>query len=92
MVNIYVGNLAYTTTEDDLRKMFETHGTVDRASLAMDRMSGRARGFGFVEMPNDEEARKAIKELHETELGGRNLIVNEAKPKSDRGSSRRDRY
>ena len=92
MVNIYVGNLAYTTTEDDLRKMFETHGTVDRANLAMDRMSGRGRGFGFVEMPNESEARKAIKELNETELGGRNLIVNEAKPKADHGSSRRDRY
>jgi cold-inducible RNA-binding protein len=92
MVNIYVGNLSYNTTEDDLRQIFEAHGTVDRANLAMDRMSGRARGFGFVEMPNDEEAHKAISELNETELGGRNLIVNEARPKPERSSSHRDRY
>jgi len=91
MVNIYVGNLSYNTTEDDLRKMFEAHGKVDRANLAMDRMSGRARGFGFVEMPNDSEARKAISELNETEIEGRKLMVNEAKPKPER-SSRRDRY
>lgn len=91
MVNIYVGNLSYNTTEDDLRHMFETHGAVDRANLAMDRATGRARGFGFVEMPNDPEARAAIGALNETELGGRKMMVNEAKPKADRGSSR-DRY
>jgi cold-inducible RNA-binding protein len=92
MVNIYVGNLSYNTTEDELRTLFEAHGKVDRASLAMDRATGRARGFGFIEMPNDAEARAAISELNETELGGRKMMVNEAKPKSDRGSSRRDQY
>lgn len=91
MVNIYVGNLSYNATEDDLRHMFEAHGTVDRANLAMDRATGRARGFGFVEMPNDAEARTAIGALNETELEGRKLLVNEAKPKTDR-SSRRDQY
>jgi RNA recognition motif-containing protein len=60
MVNIYVGNLSYNTTEDDLRSMFEAHGKVDRASVVTDRMTGRARGFGFVEMPNDAEAKTAI--------------------------------
>jgi cold-inducible RNA-binding protein len=91
MVNIYVGNLSYNTTEDELRQLFEAHGTVDRASLAMDRSTGRARGFGFVEMPNDAEAKTAIGALNETEMGGRNLMVNEAKPKAER-SSRNDRY
>jgi RNA recognition motif-containing protein len=91
MVNIYVGNLSYNSTEDDLRHMFEAHGAVDRANLAMDRTTGRARGFGFVEMPNDAEARTAIGALNETELGGRKLLVNEAKPKVDR-SARRDQY
>ncbi len=91
MVNIYVGNLSYNTTEDDLRHMFETHGAVDRANLATDRATGRARGFGFVKMPNDPEARAAIGALNETELDGRKMMVNEAKPKTDRGASR-DRY
>ncbi|HEY3295298.1 MAG TPA: RNA-binding protein [bacterium] len=91
MVNIYVGNLSYNTSEDDLRQLFESHGTVDRANLAMDRGTGRARGFGFVEMPNDAEARTAIDSLNETELGGRKLMVNEAKPKVER-SSRQDRW
>ena len=91
MVNIYVGNLSYNTTEDDLRHMFEAHGAVDRANLAKDRATNRARGFGFVEMPNDSEARTAISALNETELEGRKLMVNEAKPKPE-NNSRRDRY
>jgi RNA recognition motif-containing protein len=91
MVNIYVGNLAYSTTEDDLRNMFEAHGRVDRASVVMDRMSGRSKGFGFVEMPNDAEARNAIAALNEMETQGRRLVVNEAKPKTDR-PARRERY
>ena len=91
MVNIYVGNLSYSTTEDDLRNMFEAHGRVDRASVVMDRMSGRSKGFGFVEMPNDAEARNAIAALNEMETQGRRLVVNEAKPKTDR-PARRDRY
>jgi len=91
MVNIYVGNLSYNTAEEDLRTMFEAHGKVDRASLAMDRTTGRARGFGFVEMPNDAEARNAIAALNDKDVDGRKLLVNEAKPKADR-SARRDRY
>jgi RNA recognition motif-containing protein len=91
MVNIYVGNLSYNTTEDDLRSMFEAHGQVDRASLAMDRTTGRARGFGFVEMPNDAEAKTAMDALNEAEVQGRRMQVNEARPKSER-APRRDRY
>jgi len=91
MVNIYVGNLSYNTAEEDLRTMFEAHGKVDRASLAMDRTTGRARGFGFVEMPNDAVARNAIAALNDKDVDGRKLLVNEAKPKADR-SARRDRY
>jgi RNA recognition motif-containing protein len=91
MVNIYVGNLSYSTTEERLRELFEPHGAVDRASLAVDRATGRGRGFGFVEMPNNNEAQSAISNLNETELDGRNLIVNEARPKNDR-PARRDRY
>jgi RNA recognition motif-containing protein len=91
MVNIYVGNLSYSTTEDDLRNMFEAHGKVDRASVVTDRMTGRSKGFGFVEMPNDAEGRSAISALSEMEVQGRRMMVNEAKPKEDR-PARRDRY
>ena len=91
MVNIYVGNLSYNTTEDDLRNMFEAHGKVDRASVITDRMSGTSKGFGFVEMPNSAEGRAAISALNEMETGGRKIMVNEAKPKEDR-PPRRPRY
>jgi len=91
MVNIYVGNLSYNTGEDDLRNMFEAHGTVDRVSVVMDRMSGRSKGFGFVEMPNETEARAAINALNEMETEGRRIMVNEARPKTDR-PARRQRY
>ena len=91
MVNTYVGNLSYETSENDLRNMFEAHGKVDRASLVMDRMTGRSKGFGFVEMPNDAEGQAAIKALNEMETGGRKLMVNIAKPKEDR-PPRRERY
>ena len=91
MVNIYVGNLSYETTENDLRNMFEAHGRVDRASLVMDRMTNRSKGFGFVEMANDNEAKTAIATLNEMELQGRKMMVNVAKPKEDR-PNRRDRY
>jgi len=90
MVNIYVGNLSYNTTEDDLRTMFEAHGKVDRASVVTDRMTGRSKGFGFVEMPNDTEARAAISTLNDKDMDGRKLLVNEARPKAER--PRRDRY
>jgi RNA recognition motif-containing protein len=91
MVNIYVGNLAYNTTDEDLRNMFEAHGRVDRASVVTDRMTNRSKGFGFVEMPNDAEAHAAIEALNEMETQGRRLMVNVARPKTDR-PARRDRY
>ncbi|MBK6909623.1 MAG: RNA-binding protein [bacterium] len=84
MVNIYVGNLAFDLTETDLRNMFEAHGKVEKASLVMDRMSGGSKGFGFVEMSNDKEGSAAISALNNLEMRGRNLTVNEAKPKGDR--------
>jgi RNA recognition motif-containing protein len=91
MVNIYVGNLAYTVTDDELRQAFESFGAVDRASVVTDRMSGRSKGFGFVEMPKEAEARAAIAGLNETELKGRNILVNEARPQSDRPARRPSR-
>ncbi|RPH93637.1 RNA-binding protein [candidate division KSB1 bacterium] len=84
MVNIYVGNLAYAVSEDDLRVAFEQYGTVEKASIITDRMTGRSKGFGFVEMPNANEAKAAIEGLNETDLKGRNMLVNEARPQSDR--------
>jgi RNA recognition motif-containing protein len=84
MVNIYVGNLAYTLTEDDLKAAFEAYGTVEKVSLVTDRQTGRARGFGFVEMSNAEEAKAAIAGLNDVDLKGRKLLVNEARPKEDR--------
>jgi RNA recognition motif-containing protein len=84
MVNIYVGNLAYTLTEDELKSAFAAFGTVERVSLITDHATGRARGFGFVEMPNESEAKSAITSLHDQELKGRKMLVNEARPKEDR--------
>jgi RNA recognition motif-containing protein len=81
MVNIYVGNIAYAVTEDDLRTAFEPYGTVDKATVIVDRLTGRSRGFGFVEMPNDDEARTAIASLHDVELKGRPMLVREARPR-----------
>ena len=87
-MNIFVGNLALTTTEDDLTPLFEPFGTVSQARIATDRETGRSRGFGFVEMPNDAEAQEAIAELHGATIGGRQLTVNEARPREDRGGPR----
>ncbi len=83
-MNLYVGNLSYDLTEDDLRNAFAQHGDVDSAKIISDRMTGRSKGFGFVEMPNDDEARTAIESLNDVELKGRNLKVSEARPKQDR--------
>ena len=83
-MNLYVGNLAYSVTEADLRTAFEAFGTVDRASVITDRDSGRSKGFGFVEMPNNSEADAAIKALNETAIDGRNIKVNEARPRENR--------
>jgi len=90
--NIFVGNLDFNTSEDDLRKLFEVHGQVDRISIMTDRDTGRSRGFGFVEMANAEEGDKAIAALNGTQVGGRKLNVNEARPKTERsGGGDRDR-
>lgn len=85
MKNIFVGNLDFNTSEDELRHMFETYGQVDRVSIMTDRETGRSRGFGFVEMANAEEGEKAIAALNGAQVGGRKLNVNEARPKTERG-------
>ncbi len=85
MKNIFVGNLDFNTSEEELRQMFEAHGQVDRVSIMTDRDTGRSRGFGFVEMTNAEEGDKAIAALNGTQVGGRTLNVNEARPKVERG-------
>ena len=84
MKNIFVGNLNFNTGEDELRQMFEQFGQVDRVSIMTDRDTGRSRGFGFVEMTNAEDGEKAIAALNGTQLGGRTLNVNEARPKMER--------
>jgi RNA recognition motif-containing protein len=81
MKNLFVGNMNFQTTESDLRALFEPFGQISRVHIATDRETGRARGFAFVEMPNDAEAAKAIAGLDGKEVGGRNLKVNEARPK-----------
>ncbi len=87
MTNIYVGNLPYTITEAELEEAFGAYGAVSRATVIVDRETGRARGFGFVEMENDAEANAAIEALNESDLGGRTLVVNKARPKTS-GPSR----
>ena len=84
MKNLYVGNLPHSTTEADLRSVFEPHGEVERVSIVTDRDTGRSRGFAFVEMTNAGDAEKAIAALNGSELGGRTLTINEARPKTDR--------
>jgi len=83
--NIYVGNLVWDATQDDLYNLFQEHGKVTRAQVIMDRETGRSRGFGFVEMENDGEADKAVNALNGADFRGRPLTVNEAKPRDDRG-------
>ena len=85
MKNIFVGNLDFNTSEDELRKLFEVHGQVDRVSIMTDRDTGRSRGFGFVEMTSAEDGEKAIAALNGNQIGGRTLNVNEARPKVERG-------
>jgi cold-inducible RNA-binding protein len=90
--NIFVGNLDFNTSEDDLRQLFAAYGQVDRVSIMTDRDTGRSRGFGFVEMTNPEEGEKAIAALNNSQVGGRALNVNEARPKVERaGGGGRDR-
>ena len=83
-MNIYVGNLSYGVTEDELREAFGAYGEISSVSLISDKFSGQSKGFGFVEMPNNSEADAAIKALNETPLKGRNMRVNQAKPRTDR--------
>ena len=101
MKNIFVGNLSYGATEDSIRSLFEVHGAVERVSIVTDRDTGQSRGFGFVEMTNDADAERAIAALNGQEHGGRDLNVNEARPKLERsgggfrsggGSGRRQRW
>ena len=82
---LYVGNLPYSTSEDQLTELFSRAGKVDNVRVMRDMATGRARGFAFVEMSNDEEAQKAISDLHEFQLEGRGLVVNEARPKPEGG-------
>lgn len=86
MKNIFVGNLSFTSTEDSVRSIFEGYGTVDRVSIITDRETGKSRGFAFVEMPNDEEANRAVNALNGADFGGRKLNVNEARPREERGA------
>lgn len=90
MRNIFVGNLAFNTSEEDLHQLFGQFGKVERVALMTDRDTGRSRGFAFVEMTNSDEGEKAINELNGTLLGGRKINVNEARPKVQ-GSGGRDR-
>ncbi len=83
-MNIYVGNLPYSTDRDELRAVFEQYGEVSSARVVTDRETGRSRGYGFVEMPNAEQARAAIEALNGNEIGGRKAVVNEARPREER--------
>lgn len=78
---LYVGNLSYATTDQELQDLFAQHGTVQSANVVTDRYTGRSRGFGFVEMGSEEEAKQAIEAINGTDFQGRNLVVNEARPK-----------
>jgi len=85
-MNIYVSNLNYRTSSESLEQLFAAYGEVSSASVITDRETGRSRGFGFVEMPNDEEGQKAIDALNDTDFEGKTLTVNVARPKEDRGN------
>ena len=87
-MNIYVGNLSYDSTEDQMRELFGEFGTVESTSIIMDRVTGKSRGFGFVVMPDDAEGEKAIAELNDKEFNGRSLKVNQAKERTSRPEGR----
>jgi len=93
-MNIYVGNLPYSIVEEDLREIFEEYGEVASVKIISDKFTGRSKGFGFVEMEDNQEANKAIEELNNAELSGRNIRVNESRPRSNdsRGGNRRGSY
>ena len=88
-MNIFVAKLSYSTTGDDLRELFEGFGDVDSAKVIMDRETGRSKGFGFVEMPNDSEALSAIDSLNDSDLDGRRIVVKKANPPQNRGGGGR---
>ncbi|MCD8478700.1 MAG: RNA-binding protein [Sulfurospirillum sp.] len=90
-MNIYVGNVKYEMTGDELKEMFSVYGEVSSARIISDRDTGRSKGFGFVEMPNDSEAKAAIEATNEKEIGGRTLKVNEARPREERPRDDRTR-
>jgi cold-inducible RNA-binding protein len=85
VTNIYVGNLSFSATDQDIRQAFEAFGQVSQVNIIIDRETGRSRGFAFVEMPNSAQAQQAIEKLNQSEIGGRSVVVNEARPKTDRG-------
>jgi len=91
-MNIYVGNLDFKTTSDEVKAEFEKHGQVESVQIITDKYSGDSKGFGFVTMPNDTEAQAAMKALDGMMLGERTIKVNEAKPRENRGGNRRPRY
>jgi RNA recognition motif-containing protein len=95
MINIYVGNLPFEAMESEIQELFAQHGEVAEVQIITDRDTGRSRGFGFVKMPDDNAGRTAIEQLNGSDLGGRSIVVNEAKPRPERsgggGGRRRDR-
>lgn len=91
-MNIFVGNLAFTATDHDLRQLFEQYGAVEKINIIIDRETGRSRGFGFVEMPDSNAAKAAIEGLQGKEFAGRALTVNEAKPREPRRAPRQQRW
>lgn len=86
-MNIYVGNLSWTMTDDDLLNLFTPYGSVTSAKILKDKMNGRSKGFGFVEMPNDEQAQAAIAALNGSDVDGRSIVVNESRPKPEGGGT-----
>ena len=88
-MNIYVGNLSYSSTENSLRNLFETYGAVTTTKIVTDKFTGSSRGFGFVEMPNNEEGQKAIDELNGKDFDGRKIVVNESRPRETTGRDNR---
>ena len=96
-MNIFIGSLPFSTKESELRQFFEDYGEVSRAAIITDKLTGRSRGFGFIEMPDDDSARKAIEELNGSEIAGRAIVVKEAEEKTERNNGgyrreRRDNY
>ncbi len=90
-MNIYVGNLPYQISEEELKEVFDEFGEVESAKIIMDKYSDRSKGFGFIEMPNDEEAKQAIESLNDTDVKGRNIRVNQARERNDNFRNN-DRY